>query len=158
MGPGHRKNPPAKEAGTYIVQGLIAGWILKDVLNRGGGHTTAAQRFCTDENDNFFKKLGKNPPILEYRHIQNKIWPRYKDASHLWAAWLESAENIFPKTHRFFPLDQFKIAGLSPSELQGIEGFIELSNIYLVKAISYNPPKGPRESLLDEKTSWKIIL
>ena len=159
IGPGHKKNQPAKEAGTYIVRGLITGWILKDVLSNGGGHSTAAQRFCTDDNDLIFKKLGKKPPIIEYRHIQNKIWPSYKDAAHLWAAFLDSGKNIFPKNpHRFFSLDQFKIDELSPSEPQGLKGFIKLSNSYRQKALSYFPPKGPRESLINKKSSWEIIL
>ena len=158
-GPGYKKYPPAKEAASYVVKGLIAGSILDDVLKRGVGLSAAVNRFCNDDNNNIFKSLGIKPPIMGYQHIHNKIWPQFKDAAHLWASWLKSKKYIRPKDkHRYFPLDQWSSDELKPSGAQGLDGFIKLSNYYRELAIKYIPSGGRHESLLDEKTTWRIIL
>lgn len=158
IGP-RQKKPPAAEARFYMEKlGIITGYILKDILKLGGGVSTAAERFVSDEKRQILKDAGITPPIQTPEHIHNKIWNarRYKDVAHLWAAFFDGC--LKPKRpHRYLPLDQFKIGGLADSEPQGLEGFIRLSEIYWEKGIKYFPPKS-NKALLDKDTTWKFII
>jgi len=138
--------------------GIITGYILKDILKLGGGVSTAAERFVSDEKRPILKAAGITPPIQTPEHIHNKIWNarRYKDVAHLWAAFFDGC--LKPKKpHRYLPLDQFEIDGLSDSEPQGLQGFIRLSDIYWEEGIKYFPPKS-KNALLNKDTTWKFIL
>lgn len=154
IGTGQKKSPVANVK-KRLERGVIIGWIFKDVLKHKDGISNSAERYCSDETREFLKERGVKESKLHYapKNIQSRIWPKYKDAAHLWAAFI-SGEKIIPDTpHRYLPLNQFRLANY-----KGIKAFIDLSEEYRKVGLNYYTRTGPRKPLLDEQTSWQIII
>jgi hypothetical protein len=149
VGPGQKKSP-AKEVEDTLHQGRITGWMLLNILLDGGGVSTCAERLCSDEAVAQFKEREEIHPNQDINNIMDKIWPRYKAAAHLWAAFVANKNKAPSNLHRFLPMEQFEPGGL--------KGFLDLAEGYKQLGEQYMPPRGPRKPLLDKNTNWQINL
>ena len=148
---GHgKKKSPLEEAKDRWKQAIIVGGVFNGALANGDGISSSAKRFCSDENDAKFKEKDSKLPVYDYRHIHNTLWPRYRDAAHLWAAFLEIDFKEHINKHFFFPLEEFEPGGL--------KGFITVAEGFRIMGESQMPPRGPRKPLLNPDSVWKITI
>lgn len=145
-----QKKSLAGEIEDRVPNGLITGWCLQKALHDNLSLMAAAQAWCSDENDIEFTKLDLKPPTYTWQHVQNRIWPRYRGAAHLWAALLGVGMLKCLKTRRrHFALDKY--------EPHGIDGFIQVANFAYEKGTSHFAATGPRTPLLNPSAAWKIL-
>ena len=86
------------QLGDRLVQGTIAGWILRDTI-AGAGRVPidTAIRNASGKFRDVKMPRGRNNRDLTPRTISRSIWPRYRSVAHFWAAWLDHRDApLFP--------------------------------------------------------------
>jgi hypothetical protein len=151
VGQGQKKSA-VDEARQRIKQGIIIGFCLKHALGTGGGISTGARELHSDKAQASLKKKGVALPLQTQHHIVNKLWPRYKDAAHLWTAFFDNRNKIPQNPHHLLSLDQFDVG----VEAKGLLGFIKLADLYREAGASLIPKPGPKKPILNKDTAWKI--
>lgn len=165
IGPG-QKSSPVSIVRDRARQGVVASWILKEVLISRSGIYGAAKKWAAEQIPKI-KKLtktsipaGKKFSIQNERTIQNHLWPQFKDAAHLWAAFYDGKIKQ-GKAHRYLPLDNFKpINSFAKKGIaEGLKGFLDLSSFYLEEGRKHTPPTGPtvNDPTMSQITAWEIL-
>ena len=160
VGPGQKKSP-AQEVIDIIKQGKIAGLVLQGIhqdneLNNENdekGNKGSVQKSAEFIASNAMKELLEKRGKLHFhqtpKNIQNKIWLRFKDAAHLWAAfYLSKNHKPTENLHPVLPLEQFEFGGL--------EGFLSLAEEFREWGELNMPPTGERKPFLNKDTAWKV--
>jgi hypothetical protein len=152
VGPGQKK-PVVQEVKDILERGAITGWMLCDMYNNGGGVSTCAERFCTYDNYKKLRKLGVKKPNQDPNNLKDTVWSRFKDAAHLWAAYLKNKNKTYQNRN---PKKRYYLLPLALYEPGGLEGFLAIAENFKQWGEKHMPPRGPRKPFLNKDTSWQV--
>jgi len=80
--------------------------------------------------------------------VYNHIWPQFRPAAHLWAAYLAPKGFSGVKPGRWLSLSKFRHGGL--------HGFIEIAESIRLDGAKRLPRRGPRQPILPPDQSWTL--
>lgn len=159
VGPG-QKNSPVERINKRTALGKIAGQVLLLAAENHWGIHRACEHLSSRE---FIETATRCK--LKYRHggeqsIHKNIWPEFKQAAHLWAAFVQaslaskktsgSGRWWTNKAGRFLlPLEEYPEGGVSR--------FLAVASQYRAVATSLMPQRGPREPILDPTMTWEVL-
>lgn len=123
--------------------GIIAGHMLRIALYEPGcgGMKDAARRIE--------EVTSKSKTKIYAGNLYSHVWPEFKAAGHLWAAFLKP--EAFPLEFTrgpWLPLRQFQPGGL--------DGFLALAESVRQDGEQKMPHRGPRKGILSPGQSWTI--
>lgn len=160
VGPG-QKMSPVEQINERAGMGKVVGLVLVLALDNGWSLKEARDYLCSEPLIETARKLDHEPSILNPESIHQHIWPQFKPAAHLWAAFvrgmLASGRCDPPNTRWWTEKERRYLLPLEDYPAGGVAAFLEIAARDRSAALSKMPQRGPRKPMLDPEKAWSII-